>query len=126
MRAAASGRAIVAGLAILAGCVASCALTGCGQRGSLYLPTVPPMPAKPIERTQPPSPDTAETGSNSGSNSGSNTGADTGSVPDTSGTPLSLAPETDLATPPASADSAASAAPGSSAPLPASSATPVQ
>jgi hypothetical protein len=43
-----------------------------------------------------------------------------GEVPDTSGSPLSLAPETELATPPASAASA------TAAPLPASAATPVQ
>ncbi|CAH2809763.1 MAG: FIG00453728: hypothetical protein [uncultured Paraburkholderia sp.] len=91
MRAAAPGRAIVAVLAILAGC----ALSGCGQRGSLYLPNVPPLPAKPIDRTQPPSPD------------------DVKPSPDIAemGTPLSLAPESELAT---------------SAPLPASAVTPAQ
>ena len=118
MRAAASGvskpgvsapRAIVAALAILAGC----ALGGCGQRGSLYLPTVPPLPAKPVDRTQPPSPDEVK--------SGTDTGAEMGTVPDTSGTPLSLAPETELAAPPASAASAATAVP-----LPASAVTPAQ
>ena len=99
MRAAAPGRAIVAVLAILAGC----ALAGCGQRGSLYLPTVPPLPAKPVERTQTP-PDAAQ------------------SEPATTniGTALSLAPETELAAPPASAASA------TAAPLPASAVTPVQ
>ncbi|MGF6774540.1 putative small lipoprotein YifL [Paraburkholderia sp. GAS199] len=106
MRAAAPGRAIVAVLAILAGC----ALGGCGQRGSLYLPTVPPLPAKPIDRTQP-SPDEVKPGAE--------TATETGTVPDTSGTPLSLAPETELAAPPASAS-------GTSAPQPASAATPVQ
>ncbi|WP_345812010.1 lipoprotein [Paraburkholderia sp. PREW-6R] len=111
MRAAAPGRAIVAVLAILAGC----ALAGCGQRGALYLPTVPPLPAKPVDRTQPPSPDDAKPVPDNA--------AETGTVPDTSGTPLSLAPENDLATPPGSAASAAS---GTSAPLPASAVTPVQ
>lgn len=109
MRAAAPGRAIVAALAILAGC----ALSGCGQRGSLYLPTVPPLPAKPIDRTQPPSPDEVKPGPE--------TASAAGTVPDTSGTPLSLAPESELAAPPASAASAATAAP-----LPASAATPAQ
>ncbi|WNC90050.1 lipoprotein [Paraburkholderia sp. FT54] len=106
MRAAAPGRAIVAVLAILAGC----ALAGCGQRGSLYLPTVPPLPAKPIDRTQ--TPDVAQPASA--------TSTDMSTVPDTSGTPLSLAPENELAAPPASAASA------TAAPLPASAATPVQ
>ncbi|MFL9955373.1 lipoprotein [Paraburkholderia nemoris] len=98
MRAAAPGRAIVAGLAILAGC----ALAGCGQRGSLYLPTVPPLPAKPIDRTQPPSPDTVK--------SGAATPSTMGEVPDTSGAPLSLAPKSELSAPPASAATPAQAA----------------
>ncbi|RAS27120.1 LPS translocon maturation chaperone LptM [Paraburkholderia bryophila] len=109
MRAAAPGRAIVAGLAILAGC----ALAGCGQRGSLYLPTVPPLPAKPADRTQAPPAATNPTVN-------PDTPSPMGEVPDTSGSPLSLAPETELATPPASAASA------TAAPLPASAATPVQ
>jgi hypothetical protein len=77
------------------------------------LPTVPPLPAKPIERTQPPSPDEVK--------SGTGTSAEMGTVPDTSGTPLSLAPETELAAPPASAASGSNAAP-----LPASAVTPAQ
>ncbi|MFM0739048.1 lipoprotein [Paraburkholderia xenovorans] len=104
MRAAAPGRAIVAVLAILAGC----ALSGCGQRGSLYLPTVPPLPAKPVDRTQP-SPDEVKPNAE--------TASQVGAIPDTSGTPLSLAPETELATPPAS---------GAAIPQPASAVTPVQ
>ncbi|WP_144137983.1 LPS translocon maturation chaperone LptM [Paraburkholderia sp. BCC1884] len=108
MRAAAPGRAIVAGLAILAGC----ALGGCGQRGPLYLPTVPPLPAKPIDRTPAPSPDTTDPAAQNP--------AAVGEIPDTSGSPLSLAPETELAAPPASAASA------TDAPLPASAATPAQ
>ncbi|OAJ59590.1 hypothetical protein A6V36_26705 [Paraburkholderia ginsengiterrae] len=107
MRAAAPGRAIVAVLAILAGC----ALSGCGQRGTLYLPVVPPMPAKPVDHTQLP-PNDAHPASDSAANMST--------VPDTSGTPLSLAPETELATPPASAAS------GTAAPLPASAVTPAQ
>ena len=111
MRAAAPGRAIVAGLAILAGC----ALAGCGQRGALYLPNVPPLPAPPAARTQASSPDDVKPDTSNAS--------EVGTVPDTSGTALSLSPETELAAPPASAASAAS---GTSAPLPASAVTPVQ
>jgi predicted small lipoprotein YifL len=112
MRAAAPGRAIVAVLAILAGC----ALAGCGQRGSLYLPNVPPLPAKPVDRTQAPSP----AAGNPAVDSDTQGSAAMGDVPDTSGSPLTLAPETELATPPASAASA------TAAPLPASAATPIQ
>ena len=112
MRAAAPGRAIVAVLTILAGCALGGSLAGCGQRGSLYLPTVPPLPAPPAHRTQTPAADKAQPASG--------TTSDMSTVPDTSGTPLSLAPETELATPPASAAS------GTAAPLPASAVTPVQ
>lgn len=108
MRAAAPGRAIVAGLAILAGC----ALAGCGQRGSLYLPTVPPLPAKPVDRTQAPSSGDVKPGTQST--------APTGEIPDTSGAPLSLSPETELAAPPASGASAATPV------QPASAVTPAQ
>ncbi|MGA7781547.1 MAG: lipoprotein [Paraburkholderia sp.] len=97
-------RAIVAALVILAGC----ALAGCGQRGALYLPTVPPLPAKPTDETLAPSPDAAKTTAQ----------APEGTIPDTSGTPLSLSPETELHTAP---DAAASAPQ-----LPASSSTPDQ
>jgi hypothetical protein len=76
--------------------VAGCALGGCGQRGALYLPTVPPLPAKPTDETQAPSPDTVKP----------DTQAASGTVPDTSGTALSLSPETELHTAP---DAAASA-----------------
>ncbi|BCF98612.1 lipoprotein [Paraburkholderia sp. PGU19] len=79
---------ILATLAIVAGV----ALSGCGQRGSLYMPTVPPLPAKPNEQTQPPSPDEVKPGAESAQ----------GSVPDTSGTPLSLSPDTELRTEPKS------------------------
>ncbi|CAB3704582.1 LPS translocon maturation chaperone LptM [Trinickia soli] len=41
--------AIVAALAV----ATSVALTGCGQRGPLYLPSVPPLPEKPALRTEP-------------------------------------------------------------------------
>ena len=78
-------RAIVAALAIVAGV----ALSGCGQRGSLYLPTVPPLPAK-ANQNQPPSHDEVKPGAETAE----------GSSPDTSGTPLSLSPETELRTAP--------------------------
>ncbi|KHK57637.1 hypothetical protein PI86_11400 [Burkholderia sp. A9] len=65
--------AIVAALAIVA---------GCGQRGPLYLPTVPPLPAKPIQQDAPPS-DVKPTDENASSDS----------IPDSSGTPLTLSPE---------------------------------
>lgn len=84
--------AIVAALAILAGG----ALSGCGQRGALYLPTVPPLPAKPVDHTQP-SPDDVKPDAETAS----------GTVPDTSGTPLSLSTESELRNAPAS-DAAAS------------------
>ncbi|MGH8781933.1 LPS translocon maturation chaperone LptM [Paraburkholderia sp.] len=88
--------AIVAALAILAGG----ALSGCGQRGALYLPTVPPLPARPVEQTRPPatpSPDDVKPDSETAS----------GTVPDTSGTPLSLSTDSELRNAPAS-DAAAS------------------
>jgi len=70
--------------------VAGVALSGCGQRGSLYLPTVPPLPAKPTEQTQPSSPNDVKPGAETAE----------GSVPDTSGAPLSLSPDTELRTAP--------------------------
>ncbi|MDR6502869.1 putative small lipoprotein YifL [Burkholderia ambifaria] len=65
--------AIVAALAILA---------GCGQSGPLYLPTVPPLP-KPIQQQDTPPSDVKPTDENASSDS----------VPDSSGTPLMLTPE---------------------------------
>lgn len=103
-RGATTAGAIVAALVIVAGC----ALGGCGQRGPLYLPTVPPLPAKPVDETQVPSTDAVKPDSQAAS----------GTVPDTTGTPLTLSPETELRTVP---DSAASAPQ-----LPASDSTPVQ
>lgn len=88
--------AIVAALAIVAGGT----LAGCGQRGPLYMPTVPPLPPKPNFPTQPqqsqsgdvkPTPENATTPSEPA-----------GSVPDTSGTPLSLTPDDSLSTSPSS------------------------
>ncbi|CAB3766215.1 hypothetical protein GQ57_21080 [Burkholderia sp. MSh2] len=65
--------AIVAALAILA---------GCGQSGALYLPTVPPLP-KPLQQPDTPPSDVKPTDDS----------ASTDSVPDSSGTPLTLSPE---------------------------------
>jgi len=76
--------AIVAALAIVAGG----ALAGCGQRGPLYMPTVPPLPPKPNFQTQPPQPPAPA--------------EPAGSVPDTSGTPLSLTPDDSLSPSPSS------------------------
>ena len=93
--------AIVAALSI--GAAATITLGGCGQRGSLYLPKVPPLPQRPNDlQNTPPSNVTP----------GSETASRTGSIPDTSGQPLSLSPETDLKTSPnaASAPKAASSA----------------
>ncbi|WP_114814001.1 LPS translocon maturation chaperone LptM [Paraburkholderia kururiensis] len=93
--------AIVAALAILAGG----ALAGCGQRGALYLPTVPPLPAKPNERTEPPGED-VKPGDETASSAAS--GKSAGEVPDTSGTALTLSPDTELNTAPAAPSRAAS------------------
>jgi predicted small lipoprotein YifL len=92
-------RAILAAFAISA--VAALSLTGCGQKGPLYMPSVPPLPQKPNFETQPgdnmaPQPDTAASAS----------GAQAGELPDTSGTPLSLAPDTELNSAPAAASGA--------------------
>lgn len=94
--------AIVAALTI----VAAGALAGCGQRGPLYMPTVPPLPQKPNFETQPqpgdakPMPETAPDASEPA-----------GSVPDTSGTPLSLTPDDTL--PPSPSSTLSPAAPES-------------
>ena len=91
--------AIVAALAILAGA----ALGGCGQRGPLYLPTVPPLPQRPNDLQNTPPSDVTPS---------NETAMRRGTVPDTSGQPLTLSPETDLKTAPnaASAPKAASSA----------------
>ncbi|KDR27839.1 LPS translocon maturation chaperone LptM [Caballeronia zhejiangensis] len=84
--------AIVAALSI--GAAATLSLGGCGQRGPLYLPRVPPLPQRPndLQNTPP-----------------SNVAADSETA---SRQPLSLSPETDLKTSPngASAPKAASSA----------------
>jgi predicted small lipoprotein YifL len=81
MRAVFRMSAIVAALSI----VTAGMLAGCGQRGALYLPTVPPLPAKPNEQTQPPSPDEVKPGAETASSSSE--------VPDTSGAALTLSPD---------------------------------
>ncbi len=97
-------RAILAAFAISA-----VALAGCGQRGALYMPNVPPLPPKP----------NFETGAAPASAPASapeSASAPVGMIPDTSGTPLSLSPDTDLGTTPATTGS----------PQPASGTTPTQ
>lgn len=83
--------AIVAALAILA---------GCGQRGPLYLPTVPPLPAKPIQQQDTPPSDVTPTDENASSDS----------IPDSSGTPLTLSPELSSGTSKAAAPASGPAA----------------
>ncbi|MDR5758317.1 LPS translocon maturation chaperone LptM [Caballeronia sp. LZ035] len=91
--------AIVAALSMSA--AATLALGGCGQRGPLYMPTVPPLPQRPDDlQNTPPSDVTPDSAS----------AARRGTVPDTSGEPLSLSPETDLKSGAASAPKAASSA----------------
>jgi predicted small lipoprotein YifL len=91
--------AIVAALTL-----AAAALGGCGQRGPLYMPNVPPLPTKPSDQTESlPSnvkPD-AQTGA-------------IGAASDTSSTPLSLSPDSQLSTTPSAAKPASSPASGSS------------
>ncbi|WP_414443705.1 LPS translocon maturation chaperone LptM [Burkholderia sp. 22PA0106] len=61
--------------------VAALALAGCGQRGALYLPVVPPLPPKPVLETQPGlQPDAFDTAPSAASDAG------------TSGTSLQLSP----------------------------------
>ncbi|CAD6557588.1 hypothetical protein LMG27952_06398 [Paraburkholderia hiiakae] len=99
-------RAILAAFAISA-----VALAGCGQRGALYMPTVPPLPPKPnFETAQP------ETGTATPASAPESASAPVGTIPDTSGTPLSLSPDPELSTTPATTGS----------PQPASDATPTQ
>ncbi|POR47261.1 putative lipoprotein [Paraburkholderia eburnea] len=73
-------------------------LTGCGQKGPLYMPTVPPLPQKPNFETQPAvQPDDQARAASD---------ALVGTIPDTSGTPLSLSPDPELNSAPASASAA--------------------
>ncbi|MDR3096247.1 MAG: lipoprotein [Paraburkholderia sp.] len=106
MRAPASGtrtpRAILAAFAI--GAVATLSLAGCGQKGPLYMPNVPPLPQKPNFETQPD--DTVQPISGTALPA---SGVQAGELPDTSGTPLSLSPDTELKSVPASGAQPASA-----------------
>ncbi|SAL42161.1 putative lipoprotein [Caballeronia choica] len=86
--------AIVTALAVSA--VAAGALSGCGQRGPLYLPTTPPLPQRPGDLPETPSSNVTPSGepaSQTGNAAGTTPAA---TVPDTSGTPLTLSPDTDL------------------------------
>jgi predicted small lipoprotein YifL len=90
--------AIVAALAISAGTL----LAACGQRGPLYMPVAPPIPARPA--SMPPLPASVPAAASSASSVDS-----TGDVPDTSGTALSLSPDDNMKSPEsASAPKAAS------------------
>ena len=94
--------AIVAALAV----ATSVLMAGCGQRGPLYLPTVPPLPPKPVERIAPPA-ERAPAAS-------PDTGTDAQPEPDeTAAKPLMLEP----------ADKLGNAASGARAPSPASAAS---
>jgi predicted small lipoprotein YifL len=85
--------AIVTALTVaLAG---SAALTGCGNRGPLYLPTVPPLPAKP--NFVPAQPSTRSDSRDSGDGAASD--VDSTSTPAVRA-PLTLAPAGELATSP--------------------------
>ncbi|SDD87152.1 lipoprotein-attachment site-containing protein [Paraburkholderia lycopersici] len=106
MRAAAS-RVSTPGAILAAFAVCAVALAGCGQRGPLYMPTVPPLPPKPSFETAPPQ---------TGASAPEAASAPVGSIPDTSGTPLSLSPDSEVSTPSATTGS----------PQPASGATPTQ
>ena len=93
--------AIVATLAISAGTL----LAACGQRGPLYMPVAPPIPARPA--SMPPLP--VSTASVPAAASSASSVDSTGDVPDTSGTALSLSPDDNMKSPEsASAPKAAS------------------
>src|ERR1700710_948695 len=87
--------AIVAALVISAGTL----LAACGQRGPLYLPVAPPIPARPA--SMPPLP-VSDAKRASTPTAASSVDA-TGDVPDTSGTALSLSPDDNLRSSPSSA-----------------------
>jgi predicted small lipoprotein YifL len=93
--------AIVAALAV----ATSAALTGCGQRGPLYLPSVPPLPEKPVIRTAPEAP-AGSTGSQGEIDSSGNDAH----------APLTLAPADSLGSTPHAGSQAAPAAASSAAP----------
>jgi predicted small lipoprotein YifL len=81
--------AIVAALSLSA--ASMLALGGCGQRGPLYLQAAPPLPQRPADLQDTP-PSKADSSS--------------GEVPNTSGQPLTLAPETNLNSAPKAASAA--------------------
>lgn len=85
--------AIVAALAIFA----AGTLAGCGQRGPLYMPVVPPLPPKPDFQTQSP----ANAAKPTPESATGATAAPIGTVPDTSGTPMPLTPDDQMDTKPA-------------------------
>jgi len=95
MRAATRGAATPGAILAVSAFVAAFALAGCGQRGPLYMPTVPPLPAKPNFETQ-------DNGTAAPSAASAASGVEAGSIPDTSGTPLSLSPDTELSASPVS------------------------
>ena len=93
--------AIVAALAITAGTL----LAACGQRGPLYMPVAPPLPARPA--SMPPLPESGVSAPAAASSASSV--ESTGDIPDTSGTALSLSPDDNMKSPEsASAPKAAS------------------
>jgi predicted small lipoprotein YifL len=93
--------AIVAALAISAGTL----LAACGQRGPLYMPVAPPIPARPASMP----PLQASSASVPAAASAASSVDSTGDVPDTSGTALSLSPDDNMKSPEsASAPKAAS------------------
>ncbi|WP_410721395.1 LPS translocon maturation chaperone LptM, partial [Burkholderia sp. SIMBA_048] len=73
-----ASRISASGAILTAFAIGAASLAGCGQKGPLYMPTVPPLPQKPNFETQPD--DNAQTLPNAAS------GAQAGSVPDTTGT----------------------------------------
>ncbi|WP_224018170.1 MULTISPECIES: LPS translocon maturation chaperone LptM [Paraburkholderia] len=97
MRALAS-RISASGAILTAFAIGAASLAGCGQKGPLYMPTVPPLPQKPNFETQP---------DDNAPNAASGTQAD--SVPDTTGTPLSLSTDPELNSAPAAASGAQAA-----------------
>ncbi|QSN61021.1 MULTISPECIES: lipoprotein [unclassified Caballeronia] len=106
MRAVFRMSAIVAAVSVCA--ATTLTLGGCGQRGPLYLPVVPPMPQRP-ENLQDTPPSDVTPGDETASRAGKTGANAAGDVPDTSGAPLSLAPETDLKSTPAAPKAASSA-----------------
>ncbi|CAN7708840.1 lipoprotein [Caballeronia sp. LjRoot29] len=96
--------AIVAALAISAGTL----LAACGQRGPLYMPVAPPIPARPA--SLPPLP--ASNAATPAAASSASSVDSTGDVPDTSGTALSLSPDDNLKSSPSSASAPKAASSG--------------